>query len=285
MCFLANTLSWGAPGVPEDAARAKSLYERVIEFGRDGSTVKADAIWGLACLVQQGAPGVGLAEEETATSLFSQLVESWNDVQAMVRLGDMAASKRDFERAYRFYRQASEAECVAHQDKESQSEACFNMAAMLYRGSGPFPCDESRAFHMFEKAFALGHTGALERLAGMYLLGVTDMAGNVVVDSDVEKAKEMYSQAMEEYGDRSAMHCLAHILRTEDKVRTSKIYQRLIDEFEDSSAMTSLGLMYERGDDCCPHDGSIPQDAVKAVELYERAIALGDTEAMWNLGA
>jgi TPR repeat protein len=108
MCCLAKTLSWGAAGVPKDAARAKRLYERVIEAGRDGSTIKADAIWALACLVQRGARGIGQADVETATSLFGQLVDGWNNVQAVVRLGDMAASKRNFDRAYGLYRKASE---------------------------------------------------------------------------------------------------------------------------------------------------------------------------------
>jgi TPR repeat protein len=125
-------------------------------------------------------------------------------------------------------------------DTKAQSEAFFNMAAMLARGNGPFPRDKPKVFHFFEKAFALGHTRAITRLAGMHHLG--SRAGNVVLEPDVEKAKEMYTRAMEEYSDPDAMTCLAHILRTEDKVRTTKIYQRLIDEFEDSWAMRRLAF-------------------------------------------
>ncbi len=132
--------------------------------------------------------------------------------------------------------------------------------------------DEFRKNGDYEKEYELlleeamnGNTKAMVRLANMYFY-------NQYVQRDFLKAYKYYNMAAQ-LGDFDAMFRATNLyFMYPDIIPSDNVVKYLLElvDNENASACISLGDLYERG-------VLVEQSALKAIELYEKAIEYGDT--------
>ncbi len=301
MVSLARMVGSG-DGVPVDFARAETLLREAIAAG-----VGRDAWAALAALYASADDDHrDLAKAAEAYRQAAELGDVWAMISLAQMLGQGNGVPVDFERARQLLEQA-----VAIGGETRQ----FAWAGLgdLYRGASPPDRDPARAVEAYETAIALGNAGAMVSLARM--VGSGDgvpvdfaraetlleeaIAAGVGRDAwaalaalyanadddrrDLARAAEAYQQAAD-LGDGWAMISLAQMLGQGNGVpvdfeRARQLLEKAIDAGGDLApfAWAAMGDLYRTA--------SPPaRDPARAVEAYERAIALANSGAMVNLG-
>ena len=144
------------------------------------------------------------------------------------------------------------------------ASAMNNLASMYERGLG-CPADHLAVDNLYERAIELGHPSAMNNLAYMYERGLGGPADHLEVDNLYERAIELgHPSAMTNLAYRYQCHLVEY--------HALPGFHEQIAALSDTKAMARL------------YDLSIRKayraDHLKAIDLLERAIALGDAAAM-----
>lgn len=223
---------------------------------------ETEAIFDLACLLEEGRDELLPEDTPRAVSLFEQAI-GFGDHFAIYRLALLMLHggpgvERDHARAIELYEQAAEAGNVS---------AMFDLGC-LYE-SGP-SANLDRAMELFEQAAELDSYSAMTSLA------------NLLCKTDAGRAAELYERAIAEGNDTHAMCRLGDLLLKGvdavdgDAKKALELFERG-DEMGDSGATNRLGMLMEKGAQ------GIEPNAAKALELYERSVDSGNDQALWLL--
>lgn len=316
MFNLACVLSQGSDDLPRDNIRAAALYERAIR-----ACCHACSMHNLGVLLSTGEDGL-TRDIDRALSLLLHAVENGRreanfDLALVLANDDDGAEPRDFPRAMEAYetvcnqldhmgaminlaevlwegkhgvpknpeRAMTLWEKAIAQGLNYEPSALERLGIQLDDSSKP--SEDPEAIQMRNHATSQGwHLIAMCNLAEMLLSGA--------VPVDVNRAIRFYETALadpqfpevretQEVDFEDTFKVVREMLRQPDGVNTHltnamKIYNLLADLANDSHAMFLLGELYMQEKE------NIPKATEKAVEMYQRAIELGDRDAMLALG-
>lgn len=156
--------------------------------------------------------------------------------------------------------------------RAAQAERDVQDADRYFYGRG-VPQDYGKARQGYEKAAAVGHGGAMDRLGWMHQNGFG-------VGKDYSKAREWYEKGAAA-GNPSAMTNLGRAYREglgvlRDYAKAREWFERAV-AAGNSLGMHNLGWLYENG-------WGVPRDYGKAREWYEKGAAAGSGDSMAQLG-
>jgi TPR repeat protein len=244
------------PPPRRDMAKAVISYQRAIELGDTGAMISLGEMY---------ARSDGLtADFEKAMALFEKAVGAGAEKDGSASLGDLYRNAddahRDLAKAAAAYRKAADL---------GDAGSMLTLGKMLSSGTG-VPADAGAAEGLFQKAIAAGSARD-----GWAALGVLYRGTDPVREKDAyEKASEL--------GDPWSMISLSQVLvsgdsATADPVRAQDLLNKAIDGGGDAAtwAWVRLGDLYRSSGTL--HDGS------KAMEAYQKAFGLKNTDAMVSL--
>ena len=159
--------------------------------------------------------------------------------------------------------------------KAGDGEAAYNVAVFYYKGGLGLPKDWDQARFWFARAAELGDADAQCDLGSRYERDADDLFKH-----DVARAKHWYEQCMFS-GEASAYYSLGRMHDDDGSLQLdtekSKYYYMQGVELQEPWSMLALGVLYAKG-------RNLPQDYVKAVELWERAAQKGVVVATYEIG-
>jgi TPR repeat protein len=263
MSFLANVYHFGKLGQAVDMPKAISFYRHAAELNDPRAQCS------FAVLLSEGAEGLPKDEAEALKLIHLAAEKNYPNALgalAIIYERGQLGQAIDMPRAISFYRRAGEL---------NDPRAQFNLATLLAKGSEGLPKDESEALRLFHLSAAQNTKEAMSFLANVYHFG---KLGQTI---DLPKAISYFERAVA-LKEPDAQYNLAMLLSTgaeglpKNEERAFELLN-LAAKNNCSAALFAMGLVY--------HHGDLGQtiDIPNAISYYERAVALNNPNAQYNL--
>ena len=250
-----------------DPAKAADAYQHAVDLGDAGSLVKL----GRLCGSGDGVP----ADFRRAKGFFERAVAGGGDSAptAWASLGDLYRNTDDAHRD-----PVKAADAYQHAADLGDAGSMIKLARVVGSGDG-VPADFDRARQLLEKAVAAGGDTIVDAW-----LSLGDLYRNAdATHRDPGKAADAYRHAAD-LGNSGAMVKLARLIASGDGVPVNfddarQTLERAIAVGDENAqlAWASLGDLYRRGE-------GAQRDPAKAVEAYQKALDLGNTDVLVVLG-
>lgn len=247
-------------GTNKDPHRARRLYEEAAEAG------SLNALVNLGLMYERGV--LGTVDAEKAVDFYRKAAEEGfgrgrHHLGTMFYLGEGVA--KDEERAVSMFRDAIDL---------GYPYAHISLGLAFERGSGVAQDYAKAAFHYQKAVDARGYPRAKAYLAWLYQNGHG-------VDRDLDLAITLYEEAAAE--DQSfALTELGYALVHGTSGVDQDVHRgrRQLERAANNDYITAILLLADMYDD---GDG-VAVDTADALRLYQRGVALGDTDALLSLG-
>lgn len=244
---IGSLVGQGRPDLYTDGVGAARWFQRAIDEGPDEG-----ALISLSQLLLNGLNDVPV-DEARATRLLNIAAESGN-VQAMYLLGllyakDNLENGERLSRAVELYRKAAE---------RGHNGAIVQLARVMRHGLGDVPTNISEAVRLFEHAADNGDPNAMVELAELLITGQPG------ISSYREKSIALLEEALSCGAGSEAAILLGQLMEDEDLNKAEDLYEQAVDE-DDTMGMLLLARVLLKRNDVAYNDDRL-------IELLTHAV-------------
>lgn len=248
---IGSLVGQGRPDLYTDGMGAARWFQRAVDEGPH-----EEALISLSRLLLNGMNDVP-ADEARATQLLNVAAVNGN-AQAMYLLGllyahdDLKSGER-LSRAVELYRKAAE---------KGHNGAIVQLARVMRHGLGDMPTNISEAARLFEQAADNGDPNAMVELAELLITGQPG------ISSYREKSMELLEEALSCGAGSEAAILLGRLMEDEDLDKAEDLYEQAVEE-DDTMGMLLLARVFLTRNDVAYNDDRLMELLTHAV--YEAA--------------